>query len=101
MHLESRGTVLMLRMTHRKWKEMKQTSKPVAWPSLAWLLLSFFPFPVGHPEHEHCTLTDYAIETRSNLMQQHSFSSDPAREHRCSGIHDPKRKRRPAARPIE
>ena len=20
----------------------------------AWLLLNFFPFPVGHPEHEHC-----------------------------------------------
>ena len=21
----------------------------------AWLLLSFFPYPVGNPEHEHCT----------------------------------------------
>ena len=31
------------------------TAKPVAWPSCAWVLLSFYPFPVGHPEHEHCT----------------------------------------------
>ena len=23
----------------------------------AWLLLRFFPFPVGHPEQEHCTCT--------------------------------------------
>ena len=21
----------------------------------AWMLLRFFPFPVGHPEHEHCS----------------------------------------------
>ena len=31
------------------------TAKHVAWPSYAWLLLNFFQFPVGHPEHEHCT----------------------------------------------
>ena len=30
------------------------TAKHVAWPRCAWLLLSFFPYPVGHPEHEHC-----------------------------------------------
>ena len=23
----------------------------------AWQLLRFFPFPVGHPEHKHCTFT--------------------------------------------
>ena len=31
------------------------TAKHVAWPSCAWLQLTFFPYPVGHPEHEHCT----------------------------------------------
>ena len=30
-------------MAHRKWKETKQH------PSCAWLLINFFPFPVGHP----------------------------------------------------
>ena len=30
-------------------------AKHVAWPCCDWLLLNFFPFPVGHPEHEHCT----------------------------------------------
>ena len=30
------------------------TSKHVAWPSCSWLLLSFFPNPVGHPKHEQC-----------------------------------------------
>ena len=33
------STVLVLRMAHRKWKETKQ--QHVAWPSCAWLLLSF------------------------------------------------------------
>ena len=46
-------TVLVLRMAHRKWKETKQ--QPSMLPSCAWLLLSFFLYPVGHPEHEHCT----------------------------------------------
>ena len=36
------------------------TAKHVAWPSCAWLLLSFFPYPVGHPEHEHCTVCENA-----------------------------------------
>ena len=31
------------------------TAKHVAWPSCARVLLSIFPFPLGHPEHEHCT----------------------------------------------
>ena len=30
------------------------TAKHDAWPSCAWLLLSFFPYPVGHPEQEQC-----------------------------------------------
>ena len=30
------------------------TAKHVACPNCAWLLLSFFPLPVGHPEHGHC-----------------------------------------------
>ena len=34
------------------------TAKHVVWHSCAWVLLSFFPYPVGHPEHEHCTLGD-------------------------------------------
>ena len=35
--------------------ERKQaTAKHVAWPSCAWQLLSFFPFPVGHPPHPPC-----------------------------------------------
>ena len=31
------------------------SAKHVVWPSCAWLLLRFFPYPVGHPDHEHCT----------------------------------------------
>ena len=30
------------------------TAKHVAWPSCAWQLLSFFPFPVGHSPHPPC-----------------------------------------------
>ena len=41
------------RIADRKWKEIKQ--QPGTAGQHAWLLLSFFPFPVGHPEHEHCT----------------------------------------------
>ena len=33
----------------------------------AWLLLKFFPFPVGHPEHEHCKYGD-------NTNRDHFFS---------------------------
>ena len=29
----------------------RNEAKYVAWPSCAWLLLSFFPFPVLHPLH--------------------------------------------------
>ena len=51
--LSAASKVLVLRMAHRKWK-----AKHVAWPSWSWLLLSFFPYPVGRPEHEHCTVVD-------------------------------------------
>ena len=37
-------------------KEMERneaTAKHVAWPSCAWLLLRFFPFPVGHSVAAH------------------------------------------------
>ena len=34
------------------------TAKHVAWPSCSWLLLSFFPYPVGHTEHVHCISSD-------------------------------------------
>ena len=30
------------------------TANPVAWPSCAWLQLSFSPFPVGHPMSAGC-----------------------------------------------
>ena len=30
-------------------ERIKATAKHVVWPSCAWLLLSFFPFPLGHP----------------------------------------------------
>ena len=37
-------------MTHRKWKETKQQPGRHSWARQhTWLLLSFFPFPVGHP----------------------------------------------------
>ena len=44
------STVLVLSMAHRIWKETKQETG-TAGPGK---MLSFFPFPVGHPEHEHC-----------------------------------------------
>ena len=31
-------------------------AKHVACTSCAWILLSFFPYPLGHPEHEHCSI---------------------------------------------
>ena len=33
------------------------SAKHVAWPSCAWLQLSLFPYPMGHLEHEHCTIS--------------------------------------------
>ena len=42
-------------MAHRKWKETKQQPSMLPGPSCAWLLLSFFPFPVGHYVAAHCT----------------------------------------------
>ena len=47
-------TVLMLRMTHRKWKDIKQQPGILPGPASPWLLLSLYLFPVSHPEHEHC-----------------------------------------------
>ena len=47
-------TVLVLRMAHRKGKEIKQQPSMLPVLGCAWLLLSFFQYPVGHPEHEHC-----------------------------------------------
>ena len=40
-------------MAHRIWKETKQE------PGTAGLLLSFFPFPLDHPEHEHCIVRPF------------------------------------------
>ena len=39
------------RIPHRKWKQFKQH---VAWLRCAWVLLSFFPYPVGHPMSAGC-----------------------------------------------
>ena len=33
------------------------TAKHVAWPNCAWLLLRFFPFPVGHSVAAHSRMT--------------------------------------------
>ena len=35
------------------------TAKHVAWFSCAWLLLSFFPYHVGHPVHPLCTVCTF------------------------------------------
>ena len=47
----SYSTVHVLRMAQRKWKDTKQ-EPGTAGPGN--MLLSFFPFPVGHPDQEHC-----------------------------------------------
>ena len=58
LHLSAENcTVLVLRMAHRIWKETKQEPDTAEPGNM--LLLSFFPFPVGHPEHEHYT---YSLE---------------------------------------
>ena len=52
---DCQSTVLVLRMARRTWKETKQqpgTAGPTR--QHAWLLLNFFPFPVGHLGHEDC-----------------------------------------------
>ena len=36
----------------------------VAWPSCAWLLFNFFPFPVGHPSHPPCIATILCQKSR-------------------------------------
>ena len=45
------------------------TAKHVAWPTCGWLLLSFFPFPVDYPEHEHCSPPSVAFFSPSSLSQ--------------------------------
>ena len=40
------------------------TAKHIAWPSCAWLLLTFFPYPVGHPDHVHCTACRHRMAHR-------------------------------------
>ena len=38
----------------------KATAKHVAWPSCAWVRLSFFPFPVGHPMSPDCSFCPFS-----------------------------------------
>ena len=40
------------------------TAKHVAWPSCAWLLLRFFPFPVGNPVAAHGTRDVVTLRSR-------------------------------------
>ena len=44
------------------------TAKHVVWPSCAWLLLRFFPYPVGQPEHEHCRERNFCSNTVVSKM---------------------------------
>ena len=46
-------------MLHRKRKETKHG----AWPICTWLLLNFFPFPVGHPPNPPCS-TEFSTNGR-------------------------------------
>ena len=47
--------------------ERKQAAALHSWARQhAWLLLNFFPFPVGHPEHEHCIVAER--ERRASLL---------------------------------
>ena len=50
------STVLVLRMAHRIWRETKQLPSMLPGPRCAWLLPSFSPYLVSHPEHEHTVL---------------------------------------------
>ena len=40
-------------LPHRKWRIIKQQPSMLPGPAVPWLLLSFFPFPVGHPVAAH------------------------------------------------
>ena len=42
----------------------------------AWLLLSFFPFRVGHPEHEHCSCR---LENLSKITAFRIATPEPSR----------------------
>ena len=39
---------------NRKKTKQQPSMLPAPPSTCAWLLLIFFPYPVGHPEHEHC-----------------------------------------------
>ena len=41
----------------------------------AWLLLNFFPFPMGHPEHEHC-MEIYSLVVKSEITTKLIFFRD-------------------------
>ena len=49
----------------------KATAKPVAWPSCAWLQLSFSPFPVGHPMFAGCIGTTQYCTAFGYLVTWH------------------------------
>ena len=63
-HLVKLCTVHVLRKANRKRRETKH-AKYVAWPSCAWLLVSFFLFPVRHPLHPLCTVRVFVPERKS------------------------------------
>ena len=42
-------------MAHRIWKETKQQPGTVGTGNMLGCCLVSLPFPVGHPEQEHCT----------------------------------------------
>ena len=74
--LKSRGTKL-LQCSCSGWPtgngEKRAKAKHVAWPSCAWLLLGFFPYPVDHPEHEHCTslyISEFPFKYMVTLTQR-------------------------------
>ena len=47
-------TVLVLRKAHRIWKETKLQPGTAGPGNMLGCCLVKFPFPVGHPEHDHC-----------------------------------------------
>ena len=64
------STVIVARMSHRKWRETKQ--QLIWWPSRArsgsaWLLISFSQFPVRHPGAEHDSLRSVSVTTSDNM----------------------------------
>ena len=51
------------------------TAKHVAWPSSAWLQLSFFPFPVGNPMSAGCSSLGYKTILHTDLEENPWTSS--------------------------